>query len=62
MDKLLLRPIEAAELLGLGRAKTYELIRNGTLPSVRLGKSVRVPRRELEAWVERLSQHQHADS
>ena len=53
MEKLLLRPVEAADLIGMGRAKTYELIRQGLLPSVRIGKSVRVPVRELQAWVEK---------
>ena len=53
-ERLLLKPAEAAELIGLGRSKTYELIRTGELPSVRLGKSLRVPLRELQAWVERL--------
>ena len=52
MEQLLLRPIEAAAVLGLGRAKTYELIRDHTLPSVRIGKSVRVPAESLRRWVE----------
>ena len=53
MDRLLLRPTEAAEALGLGRAKAYQLIRDGELPSVRIGKSVRVPAAQLREWVER---------
>ena len=53
-ERLLLRPAEAAELIGIGRSKTYELIRAGELPSVRLGNSLRVPLRDLQAWVERL--------
>jgi excisionase family DNA binding protein len=55
MEKLLLRPTEAADLIGMGRAKTYALIREGALPSVRLGKSLRVPARALAEWVERLA-------
>jgi excisionase family DNA binding protein len=55
MDKLLLRPTEAADLIGMGRAKTYELIRDGTLPSVRIGKSLRVPARALQDWVDQLA-------
>jgi excisionase family DNA binding protein len=54
-ERLLLKPAEAAELIGLGRSKTYALIRAGELPSVRLGSSLRVPLRELQAWVERLA-------
>jgi excisionase family DNA binding protein len=43
MDKLLLTPIEAAEALGIGRSKLYELIQSGRLPSVRIGTCRRVP-------------------
>ncbi len=51
MDKLLLRPTEAAEALGLGRSKTYELLASGVIPSVRIGRSLRVPTEALQQWV-----------
>jgi excisionase family DNA binding protein len=53
---LLLRVDEAAERLGLGRTKTYELVRSGVLPSLRLGRAVRIPVAALEAWVRNHSQ------
>ena len=53
MDKLLLRPIEVAEVLGISRAKAYQLIAAGTLPSLRLGTSVRVPVAALLDWITR---------
>jgi excisionase family DNA binding protein len=53
MDKLLLRPVEAAEAIGIGRSKVYELIARGELPSVRIGASVRVPVDALRAWIAR---------
>lgn len=31
MDKLLLRPKEVAELIGIGRTKVFELMRSGQL-------------------------------
>src|SRR5438093_10413669 len=43
MDRLLLRPTEAADLIGVGRSKVYELIAKGDIPSLRIGSSVRVP-------------------
>jgi len=52
MDKLLLRPPEVAEALGIGRSKVYELLAQGTLPLVRVGRSIRVPAVELRQWVE----------
>ena len=51
MEQLLVRPSEAAELLGLGRSKVYALIASGELPSVKIGKSIRVPVEELRQWV-----------
>jgi excisionase family DNA binding protein len=53
MEKLLLRPVEAAEAIGIGRSKVYELIARGDLPSVRIGASVRVPVDALRAWIAR---------
>jgi excisionase family DNA binding protein len=54
MTKLLLRPAEVSELIGMGKSKTYELIASGVIPSVRLGKSVRVPADRLREWIEEL--------
>jgi excisionase family DNA binding protein len=36
MEKLLYRPKEAAEALGISRDKLYDLLRTGRLPSVEL--------------------------
>ncbi len=49
MERLLLRPIEAAEAIGVGRSKVYELLASGELPSIRIGSSVRVPLDSLRA-------------
>jgi len=54
MDKLLLTPTEAATALGIGRSKVYELLRNGTLASVRIDTCRRIPAAELDALVARL--------
>ena len=51
MEKVLLRPTEAAEVMGIGRSKVYQLIASGDLPAIRIGGSVRVPVTALEAWV-----------
>ena len=39
-ERLLLRPNEVAQLLGIGRSKTYEMLAAGIIPSVRIGASV----------------------
>lgn len=54
MDKLLLRPKEVAELIGIGRTKVFELMRSGQLESVRIGSSRRIPAFALIEYVERL--------
>ena len=51
MERLLLRPEEAAETLGIGRSKTYELLASGELPSIKVGRSMRVPTDALRAWI-----------
>jgi excisionase family DNA binding protein len=52
VDRLLLRPAEAAEAIGIGRSKIYELLASGELPSIRIGGSVRVPVDALRVWIE----------
>ena len=51
MDKLLLKPSEAAELVGLGRSTFYGLVKAGTIPSIRVGRSIRIPLAALRQWV-----------
>lgn len=43
---------EVAEVLRIARGRAYELVASGELPAVRIGRSVRVNRRELERWLE----------
>lgn len=51
MDEVLMTPVEVARVLRLGRNKTYELLAQGILPCVRFGRTIRVPRLALEAWI-----------
>ena len=58
-DQVLYRVEDAAKILGLGRSRTYSLIKSGVLPSLRVGgRSIRVSRRQLEAWIDREIQRQ----
>jgi excisionase family DNA binding protein len=52
----LLSPEEAAEALGVGRSRVYDLMRTRQLLSVRIGKSRRVPVAAVHAYVERLTE------
>ncbi len=50
-EKRLLTVAEAAAILRIGRTKVYELVRTRSLPVVRLGKAIRIPRAELERYI-----------
>ena len=52
MDKLLMRPMEAAEALGIGRSLVYEMLARKELPSIRIGRCIRIPANALEKWIE----------
>ncbi len=43
---------EMAEMLQIARSRAYELVGSGAIPSVKIGRSVRVSRRELDRWLE----------
>ena len=42
---------DVQQLLGIGRTKAYELVTTGELPAVRIGRCIRVNRRELDEWL-----------
>ncbi len=52
MEQLLYRAEEISRLLNIGRSKAYMLMASGELPVVRIGRSVRVPARALERWID----------
>jgi excisionase family DNA binding protein len=50
-ERLLLRPREVADMIGVSRTTAYDLIAAGTIPSVRLGNHLRVPAAALEKLI-----------
>ena len=46
-----LKVTEVAEVLRIARGRAYELVGSGEIPSVRIGRSVRVSRKELDRWL-----------
>ena len=57
MEKLLRVPA-VAERLSLSRAKTYELLASGQLPSVTVGRARRVRESDLDTMVRRWAAEQ----
>lgn len=49
--KRLYRVSEAAAQLSLGRSKTWQLVADGELRAIRVGRAVRVPAVELDRFV-----------
>lgn len=50
-EALLLRPMEAARLLAIGRSKLFEMLARNELPTLRMGRIVRIPHHALVGWV-----------
>jgi excisionase family DNA binding protein len=50
--RALLKPDEVAVELRISRAKVYELLASGELPSIKVGSSIRVPSALLRTWIE----------
>ena len=49
----LLTVAQAAALCNLSRSHVYHLVQRGEWPAVRIGRTLRVPRRWLELWIAR---------
>ena len=51
MEPMLLRAEDVQQALGLCRSKVYEMMASGELPTVRVGRAVRVPADRLRLWI-----------
>lgn len=49
----LITVVEAAEIIGLSRTKVYELLAEGDLPSIRIGRTRRIDVTDLDAFIDR---------
>jgi len=51
IQPLMLTVQEVQALLRIGRNKTYELIRSGELPSIRIGRQIRISKTAIEQFI-----------
>ena len=51
MERLTITVPEAAQLLGVSRMTAYTAVREGSIPSVRIGRRLLVPRAALERFL-----------
>ena len=59
-NPLLLTTLEAAKVLSLGESTVRQMLANGTIESVTLGRSRRIPMSVLVAYIETLREEQGA--
>lgn len=55
VDRLLYTPEEAAEALAIGRSTLYELMADGAVKYIKLGRLRRIRRADLETYVASLA-------
>lgn len=51
-EPLTLSPKEAAPMVPMGINQFYAAVREGIIPSLRIGKSIRIPRKKFVSWLE----------
>jgi excisionase family DNA binding protein len=51
--------VEVAQLLSLSRGTAYALVRDGTIPALRLGGRWIIPRARFHAWLGRFDEEQN---
>ena len=51
--------VEVAQLLSLSRGTAYALVRDGTIPALRLGNRWVIPRTRFHAWLDSLDEEQN---
>lgn len=51
MEKLVFSIQEVAEMLGISKSYAYELVRNGTIPALQLGRKRVIPKEEFKKWI-----------
>ena len=51
MDSEVVTPKQLQELLQIGRKQTYELIHSKQIASIRIGKSIRIPRYAVDEFL-----------
>lgn len=51
MECMTMSVIEMANSLGIGRNVAYNLVKNGRIPSIKIGRQIRIPKKAFEKWL-----------
>jgi excisionase family DNA binding protein len=60
-EKILYKPEELAERIGVSRSKVYRLIATGVIPAIRLGSALRISADAFREWVAEEQRRQAAE-
>ena len=52
LEKRTYNAVEVAAMLGISKSKVYDLIRQGVIPSLKLGSRVVIPKSKFDEWVD----------
>ena len=50
---IVLRVEDLMQVLDIGRTTAYELLRSGKIPSIRVGKQIRIPKQSVEEYLKK---------
>lgn len=56
MEKLVCSIEEVGTMLGISKSYTYQLVRDGTIPSVQIGKKRIIPKERSKEWINKKSE------
>jgi len=59
MEPILVRAREIAALLSISKSQAYELLASGVIPAVKIGRSVRARRDDVEAFTRKGREAEH---
>lgn len=51
MESIVYTPHEVSKLLRIRLATVYEMIEDGDIPAIRIGKNYKIPKAQFDTWV-----------
>ena len=61
-EPIAVRPVQAAEMIGVSERTLRELLRQGEIPHAKLDRAVLILVSELKAFIDRKSQHEGGEA
>lgn len=52
LEKRTYNALEVAAMLGISKSKVYDLVRQGVIPSLKLGSRVVIPKQKFDEWLD----------